>query len=249
MRAVLTPTHIAVVWDGGLAVERMEELPAYKQNRPPMPDSLDRQISDLEGWLGASRLASLVQEGVEADDWIAGLAQAAAGAGAHVIIASSDKDFMQLVTPQIGLFNPNDKSEKVWRASDVQAKTGVTPEQIVDWLSLIGDGVDNIAGVAGVGEKTATDLLRHFGSVEAMLARLNEVKSERLRASLREAEAAVRRNQRLIRLRVDAGRAVPWEELQAGEPERERLRSLYAEWGFKRLLAELGPAAQQTALF
>ena len=82
--------------------------------------------------------------------------------GASVIIASSDKDFMQLVSPRVGLLNPNDKSEAIWTAQQVSAKTGVTPEQIVDWLSLIGDSVDNIPGVTGVGPKTAATFHQKF---------------------------------------------------------------------------------------
>ena len=95
-----------------------------------------------------------------------------AQAGWEVVIASADKDFMQLVAPGVGLLNPNDKSETVWTAEQVRAKAGVAPEQIVDWLSLVGDSVDNIPGVPGVGPKTATDLLRQFGSVAEMYARL-----------------------------------------------------------------------------
>ena len=238
MQAQVSPTHLVVVWDGGLAAERLAAHPEYKAQRPPMPDSLDQQIDGIMGWLRAAGLASLCRDGVEADDWIGTLALRAAPE-MPVVIASADKDFMQLVTPRIGLLNPNDKSEKIWTAEDVVAKTGVKPEHIADWLSLIGDSVDNIPGVPGVGPKTATDLITQFGSVDQLYARLPEVKSDRIRASLEGAAAAVRRNQQLIRLKDE-----PWlatlEELMPRGRDVTGLRQLYRDWGFKTLLAQLG---------
>ena len=152
LQAQLAPSHVLVVWDGGLAAERMAEHPEYKAQRPSMPDALEQQMTGIVSYLEAAGIASLCRDGVEADDWIAAIALRAAPE-VPVVIASSDKDFMQLVSPQIGLMNPNDKSEKVWSADEVRAKTGVEPCQIVDWLSLIGDAVDNIPGVPGVGPK------------------------------------------------------------------------------------------------
>ena len=193
MRAAVNPTHWIVVWDGGLSAERMRALPGYKAQRPEMPADLSAQLDEIVGYLAAANIASFCREGVEADDYIACLARAATAGGFAVVVASADKDFMQLVTDQIGLLNPNDKSEAVWTAEQVRGKAGVKPGQIVDWLSLVGDSVDNIPGVPGVGPKTATDLLRQFGSVVEMYRRLDEVKSERIRAALRAAEADVRR--------------------------------------------------------
>ncbi|MBU6402715.1 MAG: DNA polymerase I, partial [Verrucomicrobia bacterium] len=203
LRAALQPTHLAVAWDGGLAAERTAAWPEYKAQRPPMPDDLERQLDPIVAYLEAAAIFSLCHEGIEADDWIATLARAAQIQNLPVVIASSDKDFMQLVSPAVGLVNPHDKHESVWTAEQVHAKTGVAPAQVVDWLSLIGDTVDNIPGVPGVGPKTAADLLQQFGSVSAMFARLNEVKSEKLRASLLAGEALVRRNQQLVRLKDD----------------------------------------------
>ena len=239
MQALLAPTHQAVVWDGGLAAERLAELPGYKQQRPPMPDGLASQIDGLAGWLEASGIQSLCADGVEADDWIAALARVAAGADMPVVIASADKDFMQLVSPRLGLLNPNDKPEKIWTADDVRAKTGIAPEQVVDWLSLIGDSVDNIAGVPGVGPKTATELLSQFGSVDALYARLAEVKSEKIRARLLASSEVVRRNQRLIRLREELPRPFALADGVARAPDAARLAPLYEAWGFKTLLAQV----------
>ncbi len=237
LQAQLEPSHVAVIWDGGLSPERVAEHPEYKAQRPPMPESLGRQIDEMVEYLSAAGVASLCADGVEADDWIGALAGASASV-MPVVIASADKDFMQLVGPNVGLVNPNDKSERIWTADDVMVKAGVAPEQIVDWLSLIGDSVDNIPGVPGVGPKTATDLLKQFGNVAGIYARLPEVKSDRLRAALQQAELAVRRNQGLIQLKTD-GHRVNLDEVALKACEAERLRQLFTGWGFKGMLADL----------
>ena len=239
METTLQPTHHCVVWDGGLSAERMEALPEYKSHRPSMPDDLDRQMPEIESYLEAACVPSFVREGVEADDWIASLAHCAGQGGTGVVIASADKDFLQLVSPRVGLLNPNDKTESVWQAEQVRAKTGVEPEQIVDWLSLIGDAVDNIPGVPGVGPKTATDLLKQFGGIDQIYARPGEVKSERIRASLLAAESDVRRNQKLIRLQLDLPCEYDLEELAVRPGDPERIAPLYERWGFKTMLAQL----------
>lgn len=238
MTEQLHPSHLVVVWDGGLAAERVSEHAEYKAQRPPMPEDLEKQLDGITDYLAAAGFASFCRDGVEADDWIAALAIQFSGE-LPVTIASSDKDFMQLVSERVGLLNPNDKSEKRWTAEDVKAKTGVEPAQIVDWLSLIGDAVDNIPGVSGVGPKTATDLLQRFGSIDGLYARLAEVKSEKLRANLELSKDIVRRNQRLIRLR-DEQPKVLLEDIALRAPQGERLRTLYSGWGFKTMLAQLG---------
>ena len=242
MRSTLEPTHLIVVWDGGLSAERMAMLPEYKAQRPGMPDDLKAQLDDIAGYLKAAGVASYCREGVEADDYIACVARRAATAGMTVVIASSDKDFMQLVSARIGLLNPNDKSGTVWTDEQVRARSGVEPSQVLDWLSLTGDSVDNIPGVPGVGPKTAADLLRQFGSAENLFARLDEVKSEKLRAALRGAADAVRRNRELVRLHEVACEFSP-DELRPKPADAGRLRELFARWGFKGMLAALEGAA------
>lgn len=242
MRGSLRPTHLLVVWDGGLAKERIAVLPEYKAHRPPMPEKLEPQLDEILNYLQAARIASFCQDGVEADDWIATVARQVSHAGMKVVIASSDKDFMQLVSPAVGLLNPNDKSETVWTDEQVRAKAGVSPSQIIDWLSMVGDSVDNIRGVPGVGPKTATGLLQQFGSVEAMYQRLGEVKSEKLRVSLMAAEAVVRRNQRLIRLREDLPGDFSPDDFVMQRADYGRLHDLFSRWGFKTMLKELEAA-------
>jgi DNA polymerase-1 len=239
MRVAIGPSHLIVVWDGGLSAERTALLPEYKAQRPGMPDDLRPQLDGIVGYLGAAGVASFCREGVEADDYIACLARRASDAGMTVVIASADKDFMQLVSVRVGLLNPNDKSGTVWTDGQVRAKTGVGPSQIVDWLSLTGDTVDNIPGVAGVGPKTAAELLNQFGSVAALYERLGEVKSEKLRAAVRAAADAVRRNCELVRLRDDLPCEFSPGALVEKPADAGRLRELYQRWGFKGMLAAL----------
>jgi DNA polymerase-1 len=144
-----------------------------------------------------------------------------------------------LVSEWVGLLNPNDKSGIIWTDEQVRAKAGVEPAQIVDWLSLTGDSVDNIAGVPGVGPKTAAELLNQFGSVRGLYERLDEVKSERLRAALRASAGAVRRNGDLVRLRDDLPCEFLPDELAEKQADASRLCELYRQWGFETLLVAL----------
>ena len=250
MCAGLKPTHLIVVWDGGLCAERMALLPEYKAHRPEMPGDLRPQLDDIANYLDAAGIESFCRDGVEADDYIACLARHAVAAGMSAVIASSDKDFMQLVSVQVGLLNPHDKTETIWTDEQVRGKTGVEPSQIVDWLSLIGDSVDNISGVPGVGPKTATDLLKQFGSVEKIYLRLSEIKSDRLRGALQNAKAHVERNQKMVRLRDDLECEFAPEKLKLRTVNVEKLRELYSRWGFKGLREALPESAreQQTVL-
>lgn len=249
MRVAVGPTHLTVVWDGGLSAERLVALPAYKAQRPAMPEDLRPQFDGIGEYLAAAGIPAYCRDGVEADDYIGCLARQAAAAGWEVVIASSDKDFMQLVSARIGLLNPNDKAGKIWGREEVCAKAGVEPEQVADWLALMGDAVDNIPGVPGVGAKTAAGLLQQFGSVENLLARSGEVKSVRVRAALENAADDVQRNLGLVRLAAVPCEFAP-EKLAAGPADREKLRGLFRRWGFNGMLAALEtlPAAQQAEL-
>jgi DNA polymerase-1 len=239
MQVRVKPTHVAVVWDGGLDAQRMAAHPEYKAQRPSAPPDLDRQIEEIHQYLEHAGFPMCQEEGVEADDVIACLCQEALREGYEVVIASSDKDFMPLVSDRVGILNPNDKSETIWGSAEVKAKTGVEPKQVLDWLALIGDSVDNIPGVPGVGPQTAANLLNQFGSIDGIYAHLDEVKSERIRNLLRESEAVVRKNLNLIRLKdcVDGGLDLKGCLLRSAD--ERRLIELYRRWGFKTMLQEL----------
>jgi len=242
MLAKVRPSHLAVVWDGGLAAERMALLPEYKAQRPQMPSDLEQQLDQIVAYLHAAGIVSLLQDSCEADDVIAAMTRQAAADGLEVVIASSDKDFMQLVSPAVRLLNPADKTDTLWGAEEVKAKTGVAPTQIVDWLSLTGDAVDNIRGVPGVGAKTAADLLRQFDSMDGLYQRLQEVRSDRLRANLQASQEVVRRNQKLVQLNCEVPCEISLEELVCKPSDAAALRRLYLRWGFKSLLRELDQA-------
>lgn len=237
LRATLQPDYVAVIWDGGLAAERLAAWPEYKSQRPPMPEDLSVQFDGINAYLDAAGVAWFCQDGVEADDWIGVMSRRAVEQGVEVVVASADKDFMQLVSPWVGLINPNDKTDTIWGEERVREKSGVAPEQVVDWLSLIGDSVDNIPGVPGVGAKTATGLLTQFGSVASLYQRLTEVRSERLRAALQAAEAAVRRNQELIRLRDNLPLEFDLSRLRPRPADPAGQKQLFQRWGFKKMLA------------
>ncbi len=248
LEAQVLPTHAVVVWDGGLDEERVEELDDYKGQRDPMPDDMEVQLDEMVEYLEAEGWVSVCDDGVEADDRIGQLAKRAEAEGFEVAIASSDKDFFQLINDRVKMWNPADKSGKPMDAEAVVAKTGVRPEQIVDWLSLVGDTVDNIPGVPGVGVKTAASLLNEFGSVDELYRNLAKVSRDKLREALAAAEADVRRNQSLVALKLDLPGEPELDELRRGFQDSARLEKLYEEWGFKTLLKDLREA-RQGALF
>lgn len=249
MVGALKPSHVLVLWDAGLAIERSTALPEYKANRAPTPDALEQQFPQIESWLDAAGFPQFQEEGTEADDWIGTYARRAEAAGWTVVIASADKDFLQLVNARIGILNPNDKSEKIWTDADVVAKTGVEPRQVADWLALVGDSVDNIPGVPGVGPKTAAELLRKYGTIEDLYARLPEIKSESQRNALTGAADAVKRNQLMVRLHEAKTGGPELSDLVPRPAVTATLRQLYARWGFKSLLAEVGGPLEQGNLF
>ena len=249
MVGALKPSHVLVLWDAGLAIERSTALPEYKANRAPTPEALEQQFPQIESWLDAAGFPQFSEEGTEADDWIGTYARRAEAAGWTVVIASADKDFLQLVNARIGILNPNDKSEKIWTDADVVAKTGVEPRQVADWLALVGDSVDNIPGVPGVGPKTAAELLRKYGTIEDLYARLPEIKSESQRNALTGAADAVKRNQLMVRLHEGKTGGPELSALVPRPAVTPTLRQLYARWGFKSLLAEVGGPLEQGNLF
>jgi len=247
--ARVSPTHVAVVWDGGLDEERVTSLPAYKAQRPEMPDDLEPQLDGMDEYLRAAGLLSVCEDGVEADDLIATLACRAAAEGWQVVVASSDKDFLQLASDRVSLINPADKELELRGTEYVRTKTGLEPAQVVDWLSLIGDAVDNIPGVPGVGPKTATRLLQEQGTVETLYAKLDAVSSERVRAALQDAREDVMRNRDMIRLKCDLRGAPALAGCARSAPEPQRLRALLAGWGFRSMAAAVpGNGAAQGQL-
>ena len=213
-----------------------------------MPDEMEVQLDEIVAYLEANGIASICDDGVEADDRIGQLAKRAETEGFQVAIASSDKDFFQLVNDQVKMLNPADKTGEPMDAAAVEAKTGVQPHQIVDWLSLVGDAVDNIPGVPGIGVKTAASLLNEFGSVDGIYQCLAEVRREKQREVLAASEQAVRRNQALVALKLDLPGEPELDSLRKGFEDSAQLEKLYEKWGFNSMLITL-QESRQSVLF
>ena len=241
------PSHCAVVFDLGAPRARLSILPSYKEQRPPTPPDLDAQLPAIREVITAMRLPIVEIDGEEADDLIATLALRAAQDDWDVLIASNDKDFTQIVGPRIRLIRPNDNEATVWEAADVETRYGVQPEQMVDFLSLTGDAVDNIQGVTGVGEKTAAELLRKFGSVDKLLAGIDEISKPKLREAIRAAADRLCTNRQLVSLHKDLEVGVTLESLKLQTPDYAKLAAICKRFGFKSLLAEVEKESQRSA--
>ncbi len=203
------PQHIAVAFDQSLESSFRNTLyPAYKANREPAPDSLKRQFALCQQFAGALGLTVLADDHYEADDLIGTLLTRQRERGFSGVVISADKDLSQLLTP--GDIQWDYARQQRWDADGVKARYGVHAHQIADYLGLTGDAVDNIPGVPGIGAKTAAALLEHFGSLDAVLARLDELPFLRLRGAashatrLREHADLARMSRQLATIACDA---------------------------------------------
>jgi DNA polymerase-1 len=233
------PVYHAIVFDLGAPQKRLNLLATYKAQRPPTPPDLEKQLPSIRAVLQAIRVPLVEIEGEEADDIIATLADRADRAGHDVLIASNDKDLMQIVGKRIHLLRPDGKETSIIDPAAVEARCGVKPAQIVDYLSLVGDSVDNIPGVPGVGEKTAAQLLRTYGTLDNLLAHVDEIAKPRLRDTLLASTDRLRVNRQLIALQTDVPLPTAMEDLKVRPPDGAALAALFRRFGFKSLLAEL----------
>ncbi|NBC46990.1 MAG: DNA polymerase I [Gammaproteobacteria bacterium] len=230
------PEHIGVVFDAPGRTFREDLYSDYKANRPPMPDELREQLEPLKAIIQAMGLPLIEVPEVEADDVIGTLATRAAEQGLATLISTGDKDMAQLVDERITLINT--MSDSVLDPAAVEAKFGVPPARIVDYLSLMGDSIDNIPGVPKCGPKTAAKWIAQFGDLDGVIAHADEVKGkvgEHLRASLEQLPLA----RRLTTIKRDVSLALAPTDLQPSAPDREALRSWYERIESRRLLATL----------
>ena len=177
------PAYIAAVFESAEPTHRVQQFAEYKANRAEMPPDLGEQIPYVRRVLRAMNIPTLEYPGFEADDVIGTIARRAEHEGCEVVIVSSDKDMMQLVTERVTMLNPA-KDDTWYDAAKVKEFMGVRPDQVADLLALMGDTVDNIPGAPGIGEKGARDLIERFGSLDAALARAAEVERKAHRDSL-----------------------------------------------------------------
>jgi len=230
------PRRIAVVFDAPGKTFRDELFTEYKAHRPSMPDDLRAQIGPLLEIIEAQGLPLLRVPGVEADDVIGTLARRAAQAGQTVLISTGDKDMAQLVDGSITLVNTMNNT--VLDRDAVKAKFDVYPEQIVDYLALVGDTSDNIPGIDKVGPKTGARLLQQYGGLDELIGRVAEVPGK-VGENLRTGLTTLELSRRLATIRTDLTLPLSVEELVPGPPDSARLRELYTRYELRALLRQL----------
>jgi DNA polymerase-1 len=235
------PTRMAVVFDAPGKTFRSELYSEYKANRPPMPDELKMQVGPLLETVEAMGIPILRIAGVEADDVIGTLARQAAAAGSATVISTGDKDLAQLVDGQITLVNTMDNT--TLDRAGVEQKFGVTPEQITDYLALVGDSIDNIPGIAGVGPKTAAKWLQQFRDLETLKARAGEV-GGKIGERLRESLGALDLSKQLATIRCDVELPITLDDLALRAQDAARLRALFERLEFTRLLRRVGGSSE-----
>jgi 5'-3' exonuclease len=230
------PQALAVAFDGPGPTTRHREFPAYKANRPAMPDTLVAQIPFVHRVVDALRVPRLMIPGEEADDILGTVAVRAAAQAYDVRVVTSDKDLLQLVGERIVVRDP--LTPKTSGPLEVETRYGIAPGQVPDLLALMGDSSDNIPGVPGVGEKTARDLLRRFGSLEEALTHAAEVERPKLREALAAHAEQARLAKRLATIRTDL--EVPWvvTDLARTAPDTTALLALFRELEFTRLVQQ-----------
>src|SRR6266849_2662030 len=240
------PEYIAASFDLPGRTFRDDLAADYKANRAPMPDELAEQIPMVHAACEALGVPILTSERYEADDVIGTLAEKAAAAGFQVAIVTGDKDFYQLVRDGLRVFNP--KEEGTWYdAEGVREKFGVAPDHVVDVLALMGDTIDNIKGVPGIGEKGARELIVQYGSLENLLEHAADVKNKRYREGLLANMEAARQSRELARIRTDVPVEFNAEALRYRGGSRERSFQIFNELGFRALAKEYAPTAETIA--
>ena len=235
--------QVVVVFDAKGPTFRNDIYAAYKANRPPMPEELREQIAPIHATIRAMGLPLVCIEGVEADDVIGTLAVEASGAGREVVISTGDKDMAQLVNEHVTLINTMNNT--AMDRAGVIDKFGVPPELIIDLLALMGDKVDNIPGVAGVGEKSATALLQHLGGVASIYEQLGAVEALPIRGAksliskLEAARADAELSYTLATIKTDCDLGLDPKDLISSPPDTEALIALFSELEFKTWLEAL----------
>ncbi|HAK55797.1 MAG TPA: DNA polymerase I [Acidobacteria bacterium] len=223
-----------------------EELDAeYKANRAPMPDDLVEQVPWVHEACEALGVPVLTLPGYEADDVIGTLTRKAGDGGLDVVIVTGDKDFFQLVGNSVTVFNPKD--DGAWfDPAGVEEKFGVRPDQVVDVLALMGDAVDNVKGVPGIGEKGARALIGEHGTLEALLAGADALTQRKYRTALTQHAESARQSRDLVRIHVDAPIDLDLERARFDGPDRARCFELFSSLGFRTLLTDYAPTAETT---
>ncbi len=235
--------YIACVFDAKGKTFRDDLYPDYKAHRPPMPEDLAQQIAPLHDMIRADGWPLVIVEGVEADDVIGTLVRHATARGVHSIVSTGDKDMAQLVDGHVTLVNT--MSEETLDTAGVAAKFGVPPARIVDYLTLVGDSVDNVPGVAKCGPKTAAKWLGEYGTLDTLLARADEVKGV-VGENLRSARDWLPQARVLVTIKTDVELPFDFDDLVRKPRDTEALRALFERYEFRSWLRELDAAPNAT---
>jgi DNA polymerase-1 len=230
------PDYLIVVFDSKAPTFRSQVYQEYKANRSAMPEALVPQIPYIKKLMQAYRIATLEIEGYEADDVIGTLAKKLEPE-ADVVIITGDKDILQLVSDRTEVYDT--MKEKRFKVDQVIQRFGVPPEQVVEVMGLSGDAIDNIPGVPGIGEKTAIELIKAFGSIENLLAHLEQVPKKKLRENLETYGERARLSRQLATIHTDVPIDYPLKESVLSPPDLRSLRELFKELEFNKLLKEL----------
>lgn len=232
------PTHMAVVFDAKGKTFRNDLYAEYKANRPPMPEDLRQQIEPIHQIVKAMGLPLLVVDGVEADDVIGTLAKQACAEGRETLISTGDKDMAQLVSDNVTLINTMDKNNPITDYERVIEKFGVKPDQIIDYLALVGDKVDNIPGVNKCGPKTAVKWLNEYETLEGVMENADRI-GGKIGENLREALEQLPLSYELATIKLDCDLEFEPKELSLREPQLSELKDLYGKMEFRRWLTEV----------
>ncbi len=228
--------YVAVIFDKKRRTFRHDIFPDYKANRPDLPADLIPQFELVRDAVAALNMVPVDMDGFEADDLIATYARLAHDAGAEVTIVSSDKDLMQLVGPGVSMQDA--MKNRAIGPDEVREKFGVGPEKVVDVQALAGDSSDNVPGVAGIGVKTAAELIHEYGDLDNLLARAGEIKQPKRRQNLIEQADLARLSRTLVTLKDDVPVEVPLADFAVKNADREVLLKFLDEQGFKSLIGK-----------
>ncbi len=239
------PDAIAVVFDEKGPTQRHEEFKEYKAQRPPMPDAMSAQVPYIHRVVEALAIPAIRLPGHEADDIIGTLAHKAAMSGYDVVIVTSDKDMYQLLAEQVRIYDP--VKDKWIGEAECRERFGVEPARVVEIMGLMGDAIDNIPGVKGIGEKTATKLITQFGTIEELLRRIDEVAPPRTKALLVEQAEQARLSRRLATIHTDCPIDFDPASLHARPPHDDQVGELLRELEFTSLLKSMPLSPQPEA--
>ncbi len=233
------PDYVAVVLDAGKKTFRNDLFADYKKTRKPMPEDLVEQIPVIEEVVDALGIRTVKKPGFEADDIIATLARDADRKGFEVYILTKDKDAQQLLSDHVRILDTRGDSETVIDTAALKAEKGIAPEQVIEAMGLSGDTSDNVPGVPGIGPETAFKLIQQFGTLENVLAGVDQVAGEKRKENLRNFAEQARLSKKLVTLDDQVQLPVGVEDLKPQAPDRPRLLELYRKLNFRKLQEEM----------